>query len=77
MCVYLCVFVQVSVGIKANVCVFVCHFWSVLYLHDNMVLMLVPLLTFPHLGRIVNCLSSPSASVSYEKKGVGGDRERG
>ena len=89
MCVCLCVYVCVSLYICVSaevyvqasacvyVCVFVCHFWSVPYHHDNMVLMLVPFLTFPHLGRIVNWLASPSASVSYEKKGVGGREKRG
>lgn len=55
----------------------VCNFWTVLYLHDNMVLMWVPFLTFPHLGRLVNCLASPSVSMSHEKKGVGGVEKGG
>lgn len=48
--------------------VLVCNFWTVLYLHDNMVLMWVPFLTFPCLGRLVNCIASPSVSMSHEKK---------
>lgn len=58
-----------SVCIKACVCVcrlyilsahvLVCNFWTILYLHDNMVLMWVPFLTFPHLGEACElpCLS--------------------
>lgn len=53
-------------------CVLVCKFWTILYLHDNMVLMWVPFLTFPHLGMLVNCLASPSVSMSHEKKVLGG-----
>src|SRR4029434_6643915 len=53
--------------------VYVSNIWSVPYLHDNVVLMLVSFLTFCRLVRIVNCLSSPSASMSYEKRCWGGD----
>ena len=53
--------------------VYVSNIWSVPYLHDNVVLMLVSFLTFCRLVRIVNCLSSPSASMSHEKRCWGGD----